>query len=162
MIFNARAGTQPGEIIFDSEHVRAHFRDWVKKNPGKKIVLDPDTEVSSALRGYYYAAVIPELQKIEPKWSNLDSGQVHGVIKKMLFWFEAWNPDTKRIERFSDSLMSNSEWTNTKRAMNFLNKVGDWVDAHGGRMPDSKEYNRYKDSAPLVGETFEDYKNNHK
>jgi len=58
------------------------------------------------MRGYMFGAVIPFLKRIVPDWQSLTNDQVHEILKKNFNYFEAFNPVTKRVERYGQSIMS--------------------------------------------------------
>ena len=68
--------------------------------------------------------------------------------KKMLFYFETYNPLTKRIERFGRSVMRKDDWNNTRKAMKFLEIIREYLADCGLEMPDSEEYKHARDLAP--------------
>lgn len=154
MIIHATASLDKKGGIDMSDHNRAHFRQWLKDNPGKPFKFETLDKVSTNLRGYYFGAVLPLVRSTCAAWENLEAPELHDVLKKMFFYFETYNPKTQRTERFGRSVMSDSEWNNTKKAMQFLEIIQDYLGNCGIEMPDSAEFKRWKDSAPDKGETF--------
>lgn len=142
-----------GSISFVTEANTARFKDWAKQNTGKKIRIEEELKpVSQSLRGYYFSAVIPVLRSTCEEWKHLNGEELHNVIKKMLFYFETYNPITKRTERFGRSVMSEDEWNNTKKASEFLEIISNYLADCGREMPDSEAYIRWRDSAPMLNE----------
>jgi hypothetical protein len=140
-----------GGIDFRSETHQKMFRQFVRDNAGAELRIEKEKNpVSENLRGFYFAAWIPVLRETEPRWKDLTPVQVHECIKKMLFWFEAWNPMSGRVERFGTSVMSDSEWNSTAKAMDFLDKVGDYLESKGFDIPWNEDYKRKRDSAELL------------
>ena len=138
-----------------TEHVGASFRDWLKENPNAEFRTEPIKKpVSSNLRHYYFGAVIPVIRSTCDEWKDLTGGELHQVIKKLLFYFETFNPIAGRIERFGRSVMADSEWNNTVKAMEFLMVIQGYLTDCGREMPNSEEYKKWRDSAPLKGETY--------
>lgn len=130
----------------------------MSENNGKEVRIEPaKKKVSSQLRAYYFGAVIPALKQTNEQWEKLTSEELHEVIKKMFFYFETYNPITKRTERFGRSVMKESDWNNTAKAMEFLEVLADYLAQCGIDMPDPEQYKQWRDSAPDVGE---DYKPN--
>ena len=70
----------------------------------------------------------------------------------MLFYFETYNPLTKRIERFGKSVMRKDDWNNTAKAMEFLEIIRQYLAGCGLELPNSEEFKRAKDSAPLISD----------
>ncbi len=153
MLFNARA-SKDGGIAFDSDYVKAHFKTWLKENSDHPFKIESVDKVSQELRGYYFAAVIPLIRSTCDEWEKLNNQEMHEVIKKLFFYFETYNPVTKRNERFGRSVMADSEWNNTRKAMKFLEVLAEYLGTCGLEMPDSKEYTRWRDSAPMKGEEY--------
>ena len=140
-----------GEMEFSTQFSKALFKQNLKDNEGKQYSIEKvKNPVSDALRAYYFGAVIPVIRSTCDKWENLSSIEIHEIIKKMLFYFETYNPLTKRIERFGRSVMSSDDWNNTAKAMEFLEIIRQYLSECGLDMPDSEEYKRYRDSAPLI------------
>lgn len=155
MIFLAKASSDSkGGIEFSSEYTRAHFKDWLKENPDKPFKIDTNQKVSDDLRGYYFAAVLPLVRTTCDEWKNLNGEQLHEVLKKMFYAFEAFNPITKRTERFGRSIMADKDLNNTKKAMQYLNIIGEYLGSCGLEMPDSSEYVHWRDNAPEKGKEF--------
>lgn len=129
-----------------SPYSKADFVEWCKKNEGATIRIEPEKKlVSSELRSFYFAAVIPAVRSTCDKWTDLDSTAMHEIIKKMFFYFEAWNPRTERMERFGKSVMSDDAWNSTSKAMKFLQTIENYLVGCGVEMPDSKEWIAIRD-----------------
>jgi len=139
-----------GEMEFTSELSRALFKQNLKENEGAKYGIEREKKpVSDDLRAYYFGAVLPVVRTTCEQWENLTTDELHEIIKKMLFYFETYNPLTQRIERFGRSVMKKDDWNSTHKAMEFLEIIRQYLADCGREMPDSEEYNKYKDSAPL-------------
>ncbi len=131
-----------------TDYNRALFHDWCKQNEGKQVRIEPEKHpVSDALRGYYFGAVIPVVRSTCEEWKHLTGEQLHQVLKKMFFYFESYNPKTKRTERFARSVMSDSDWNNTAKASEFLEIISGYLADCGLAMPDSEEYKAIRDGA---------------
>ena len=92
-LFKARNG----EMEFVSEYGKALFKQNLKENEGKQYRIEMvKSPVSKDLRSYYFGAVIPVIRETCDEWKNLSSIEIHEIIKKMLFYFETYNPMTKR------------------------------------------------------------------
>jgi hypothetical protein len=65
----------------------------------------------------------------------------------MLFYFEAYNPMTQRVERFGRSVMKKDDFNNTAKAMEFIDVVSDYIVQCGREVPDVAEYKRILNSA---------------
>lgn len=140
-----------GGAMFMSDHNRADLHEWLKMNEGKLLRLEPEkAPVSAEVRGYYFGAVIPLIKSTCEEWADLSPDKMHEVIKKLFFYFESWNPRTKRVERFGRSVMSENDWNSTKKAMQFLDIISDYLAQCGLTMPDPEEYKRFRDT---LGET---------
>lgn len=134
---------------FISGYAEAIFRQNLKENEGRQYRIERVKKpVSADLRSFYFGAVIPEIRKTCDEWKNLSALEIHEIVKKMLFYFETWNPKTQRVERFGRSVMSDNEWNNTTKAMNFLDTVRGYLEGCGHEMPDSEDYKRARDMAP--------------
>lgn len=132
------------------EYVRATFNDWAKENEGKQVRITVQKKpVSADMRSFYFGAVIPLIRSTCEEWKKLDSLQMHEVIKKLFFYFETYNPITKRTERFGKSVMSDNEFNNTGKAMEFLMVLGDYLNQCGLEMPNPEEYKDKKDRGLL-------------
>lgn len=129
-----------------SEYTGQDFRAWLKDNPGKGFRIEPlKKPVSENLRGYYFAAVVPLVRSTCEEWKDLTSDQMHDVIKKLFNFFETYNPVTKRNERFGRSVMSDDEWNNTEKAMEFLLTISGYLAQCGLEMPNSQLYKDVRD-----------------
>ena len=129
-----------------SPYTQADFNDWCKENPGQQIRIEVAKKpVSQEMRGYYFSAVIPVIRSTCDEWKNLSQAEMHDVIKKMFFYFETWNPKTERMERFGRSVMGDSEWNNSAKAMQFLQILEGYLADCGLEMPDSAEYKAIRD-----------------
>ena len=139
-----------GKIEWSSDTAKALFYQDLKENDGKQYRIEKvKNPVSEDLRAYYFGAVTPVIRTTCDKWENLSSIEIHEIIKKMLFYFETYNPLTKRLERFGKSVMSSDDWNNTAKAMQFLEIISQYLADCGLDMPDSEEYKRARDLAPL-------------
>lgn len=135
---------------FTSELSHALFKQNLKENEGQQYVIEKvKTPVSDSLRAYYFGAVLPVVRTTCEEWKDLTSDELHEIIKKMLFYFETYNPLTKRVERFGRSVMRKDDWNNTRKAMEFLEIVSGYLADCGLEMPDSEDYKRERDNAPL-------------
>lgn len=129
-----------------SEYSRIDFKEWCKEHEGTTVRIEPAKKpVSSEMRAYYFAAVLPVVRSTCDEWKDLNQIQMHEVIKKMFFYFEAWNPKTARTERFGRSVMSDTEWNNTYKAGQFLEVLAGYLSQCGLEMPSSEEYKAIRD-----------------
>lgn len=141
-----------GTLFFKTEYNRNLFKDWLKEIAGKEVRIElAKNPVSDEMRGYYFGAVLPEVRKTCDKWKDLDSDELHEIMKKQFNFFEAWNSKTNRMERFGRSAMS--EKSTTQEAMNFLQDIAGYLAECGRAMPDPEVYKRFINSAPLKDET---------
>lgn len=135
---------------FISPYARDLLKDDLKNNEGKQYRIEKVKKpVSADLRSFYFGAVLPEVRKTCNAWEKLTAIELHEIIKKMLFYFETWNPKTQRTERFGRSVMADSDWNNTAKAMNFLDTVRVYLEECGHNMPDSEDYKHARDMAPM-------------
>lgn len=144
---------QNGEMSFNSEYHKAILKKILIENEGKLFRIQKmENPVSDEMRGYMFGAVIPFLRQIDPgAWESLKDEQVYEVLKKNFNYFEAWNPLTKRTERYGQSAM-NTSCKNVK-AMEFIMRIGSWVtENYDQTLPDPEEYKRWRDGAPLRNE----------
>jgi hypothetical protein len=132
------------------------WRAYLDTHEGTRLVIEQEkSEVSDAMRGYMFGAVIPFLKRIVPDWQSLTNDQVHEILKKNFNYFEAFNPVTKRVERYGQSIMSKS--TDNQAAMEFIQEIEGWVlENYAQHLPDPAKFKAWRDSAPLQGETFTD------
>ena len=129
-------------------YTEADFHDWMKnpENAKKGLRIEvAKVPVSADMRAFYFAAVIPVIRSTCDQWTNLSSAEMHDVIKKLFFYFETYNPRTKRMERFGRSVMSDSEWNNTIKAMEFLEILRQYLADCGVDFPSSEEYIAIRD-----------------
>jgi hypothetical protein len=145
-----------GGFDFGSDYNSARFRQYLKDNDGKRVKIEAyDNPVSDQMRGYMFGAVIPFLRMITPKsFEGLTDEQVYELLKKNFNYFEAYNPVTKRKERFGQSVMNTS--CKNSKAMEFIARIADWVyENYQQTLPDSEEYNRSIKNAGLTHEEYE-------
>lgn len=143
------ATIKEGGLDFGSEYNRIRFNQYLKDNPGKRVKIEKyENPVSDEMRGYMFGAVIPFLRQISPDtWTGMTDEQIYEILKKNFNYFEAYNPLTKRTERFGQSVMNTS--CKNKKAMEFIQRIGDWVEENYNQtLPDPEEYKRFRDSAP--------------
>ena len=129
-------------------YTEADFHEWCKNPENAKKGLRTEVvkkPVSADMRAYYFAAVIPVIRSTCDQWTNLSSAEMHDVIKKLFFYFDTWNPKTKRMERFGRSVMSDSDWNNTTKASEFLMILQQYLTDCGLEMPSSEEYKAIRD-----------------
>jgi hypothetical protein len=116
-------------------------------------IVEDKPPVSDEMRGYMFGAVIPFLKRIVPAWEPLSEEQVYEICKKNFNYFEAWNPVTKRTERYGQSTLSRS--TTKEEAQQFIQEIAGWVaENYAMQLPDPEKYLRWKASAPLAGEIY--------
>ena len=138
-------------LDFHSDTHKALFKQDLKENIGKTYRIERvDKSVSDELRGYYFGAIIPVIRSTCDEWKDLSGEEIHEIIKKMLFYFEAYNPLTNRVERFGRSVMSKDDFNNTTKAMEFIDVLGDYLIQCGRSLPNPEDYKRLRDSAKLV------------
>ncbi len=140
-----------GGFDFGSDYNAARFREYMRLNEGKQVKIEAYANpVSDEMRGYMFGAVLPFLRQISPDaWAGMNDDQIYEVLKKNFNYFEAYNPLTKRKERFGQSVM-NTSCKNVK-AMEFIERIGDWVmENYGQSLPDPEEYKQWRDGAPLA------------
>ena len=138
-----------GNMEFTSELSHNLFKQNLRENEGQQYVIEKiKNPVSDSLRAYYFGAVLPVVRTTCEQWESLTSDELHEIIKKMLFYFETYNPLTKRIERFGRSVMRKDDWNNTHKAMEFLEIIRQYLADCGLEMPDSEEYKRARDLSP--------------
>ena len=84
----------------------------------------------------------------------MSDDDIHEMLKKLFNFFDAYNPLTKRVERFGRTAMSAD--STTERAMEFIDKIGVWLgEEYKTPLPDAEEYKKIRDGAPLINETNE-------
>lgn len=140
-----------GEMDFGSEYNEAKFRQFLADNNGKKLKISKfENPVSDEMRGYVFGAMIPFLRQVDPTaWGIMSDDQIYEVLKKNFNYFEAFNPLTKRKERYGQSVL-NMSCKNVK-AMEFVQRVANWVlENYGQDLPNPEEYKKFRDSAPLL------------
>lgn len=141
-----------GKPIFESDYGQAFFNTFCKKHEGRKIEIRlAKNPVSDEMRGWYWAAVLPTVKALVPQWAKLTNEEVHDILKKNFNYIEAWNPLTKRNERFGQSVMSGE--SNTALAMDYINKLRQWtLENYKTDLPDPAKFISWRDSAPLLNQ----------
>lgn len=139
-----------GRIIFGSGYHRASFIDYLRANEDSEFrIAKAKPDLSEKMRGYYWAVVVPTAKRSVKEWGELSNIQVHECLKKMFNWFEAWNPETGRLERFAGSIMSDE--TSTQEGVDFIDKVSDWlILKYKTQFPSSDDYKRKRDDPELI------------
>jgi len=143
-----------GKLQFGSDYNEAHFNDWCKKNEGAIVRLEPSgNPVSDNMRGYYFGAVIPFIKSLVPEWQSVSTDEVHEILKKNFNSFDAWNPVTKRMERYGQSVMNRA--LRNKKAAQYVDRIGQWVEENYGQsLPSPEDYQNWKDNAHMKGEEY--------
>jgi hypothetical protein len=142
-----------GKLTFRPS-VALAFTNWRGSHEGAAVVISEyKPPVSDEMRGYVFGAVIPFLKGIVPSWEPLSDDQVYEILKKNFNYFEAYNPVTKRNERYGQSILSRS--TMKEEAQQFIQEIAGWVaENYAMQLPDPEKYKKWKASAPLAGETY--------
>lgn len=137
-----------GKLFFEPYN-QIRLNDFAKKNEGKKFRLEMvKSRVSDEMRGYYFGAIIPFIKSIVGEWGKLSDDQIHEILKKNFNGFVAYNPLTKRNERYGQSVASNDK-ENTKM-MEYVMRIADYVmENYAQNLPDPEEYKVFRDSAQL-------------
>lgn len=147
-------GKVEGTGINFGDYNTAAMKEWCKKNPGAPVRLETALNpVSQEMRGYYFGPYMSWLRTLVPEWKELKGDELHEVLKKAFNYFEAWNPLTKRNERFGQSVMADDR--RNKLAMEYLMRISDWaMENYGQSPPDPETYKKWRDSSPLAGEKY--------
>lgn len=145
IIFTAKGG----RINFETDYGQHRFNQFLLDNEGKKFKIEKlRNPVSDELRGYYYAAVLPMVKSTIPEWSGLSDEDVHEILKKQFTSFKYFNVFTKRTELVGRSAISNA--SNSKRAMDFIEKIREWLATdYYVELPSPEDYKNERDSAPM-------------
>lgn len=143
-------GKTEGDQINFGEHNARNIKDWCKKHPGAPVRLETAVNpVSQEMRGYYFGALLPFLRVLVPEWGILSNDELHEVLKKAFNFFDAYNPLSKRNERFGQPIMSNDR--QNKKAMEYVMRIAEWVETNYQQtMPDPEQYKKFRDSAPSL------------
>ncbi len=132
------------------------FEEFLHANEGKYVTIElVKPEVSDELRGYYYGAVIPFMKHLVDDWNKISDDQIHEILKKNFNYFEAFNPLTKRNERYGQSIMGAG---NTgERGREFIASISEWVlENYQRHLPDPEKYKKWRDTAPSPEEKYND------
>lgn len=147
-VFKASQGKQD----FGSEFNEARLRQYLKEHDGQLFGIVPKTAVvTDTMRGYCFGALIPFLRQIDRgAWAEMTDDQVYEMLKKQFNYFEAFNPFTKRKERYGQSIMSKS--VANQKAKEFISRIDDWVtEQYDQTIPDAEEYKRFvRDNPQLI------------
>jgi hypothetical protein len=139
-----------GKLAFSSDYHKALFNQFLKDNEEKEVeVRLKKASVSDKMRGYYFAAVIPQVRGTCEEWKDLSGDELHEVLKKMFNYFDFYNPLSERTERVGKPTLSANDFTNTASAMEFLMKIADYLADCGLEMPDPEEWKHYQEQAIL-------------
>lgn len=141
-------------MVWPTAKATVEFNSWMAAHEGAVLeISEPKKGVSGSMRGYLFGAVIPFLKRLVPEWEKLSNDEVYEVLKKAFNYFEAYNPVTKRVERYGQSAMASDVGREEGEA--FLRDIGEWVTENYGRpLPDVEAYKRWIASAPLKGEAY--------
>jgi len=121
-----------------------------KENPEKLYGISPiKNPVSVEMRGWYWGAIVPTCKSVVKEWKTLTDDDVHEIMKKMFEYFDAYNPLTKRVERYGRTVMSDD--SNTERAMNYIAKVRQYfLENYKIDLPDPEEYTHKRDTEGAI------------
>lgn len=138
------------QLFFPSPYGEQHFRQFLEKYDGRKIEIRlAKNPVSDDMRGWYYVAVLPTVKSLVPQWAELSNDDVHEILKKNFNYIEAYNPVTKRNERYGKSVMSGE--SNTALAMDYIEKLRQWcLENYATDLPDPDKFKAWRDSAPML------------
>jgi len=127
----------------------------MERYEGAHIVISEEKPaVSDKMRGYMFGAVIPFLMRLVPDWAKLSNEQVYEILKKNFNYLEAFNPVTKRVERYGQSVMART--SGREAGMEFIQEIEGWVlENYGQHLPDPEKYKAWRDSAPIKGEAYQ-------
>lgn len=140
---------QLGGRLAMTDYQKADFHDYCKKHPEVIFRLEPSSNpVSDNMRGYYYGAVLPFMRQLIPQWQDLADEELHEILKKAFNFFEAFNPVTKRKERYGMSVMAGDK--QNRKAMDYLERIGNWVEEnYDQRLPNPEEWKEFRDSVKM-------------
>jgi hypothetical protein len=103
------------------------------------------------MRGYYFGALLPFLRTLVPQWEDVSNDELHEILKKAFNFFEAYNPVSKRKERFGYSVMAGGK--ENKKAMEYIMRISDWVETNYQQtLPNSEDFKKWRDSGELKDE----------
>lgn len=138
-------------MIFESDYGKAHFNMFLRDHENKKLEIRlAKSPVSHEMRNFYWGAMMPFMRTLDEQWAKLSHDEINEIIKKET-GISIYNPISKKDEKIAKSVTSDS--SNTLRAMEAI----DWIrvyamENYARDIPNSEEYLRYIDSAPMKGD----------
>ena len=150
-----RAIIKDAQIFFPGIKHAIAWQAWKEGHEGAHIVISEEKlTVSDEMRGYMFGAVIPFLMRLVPDWAKLSNVYVYEILKKNFNYFEAFNPVTKRVERYGQSVMART--SGSEAGMEFIQEIEGWVlENYGQHLPDPEKFKAWRDSAPTKGEAYQ-------
>lgn len=139
------ATAKKGQLTF-SEYGAVAFRMWIARNEGHKFEIKKAKHpVSSALRAWYWAAVVPHFNSLEG-WQNLSPEEVHEILKLEFNSASVLNPVSKKVENIPQTIMSDE--SNTTKAMEFIERLRQYsLENYSKDLPLAEEYKKLADAA---------------
>lgn len=144
-VFWATAEIKPGNvpgISLGTDHNRARFADWVRRNVGARIKLEPLTPESSQQRKFFEGALVPFIAFYQENISWEDPDDLKMVREWLKIEFNG-----KFITMGGRSVKVAKS---TKGALNrgFLERVLDWAGEQGYQIEllSTEEYKRWRDT----------------
>lgn len=147
MTFLAKT-TKDGKLQWATPYNESRWLDFCQKNDKELRIEVAKNPVSNALRNYYWGAVLPTVRQTIHEWEYLADEDLNQILKKNFNGFTFYNVFTKRTEKVGRSAMSGE--SNTARAMQFVERIGEWLASeYGVELPSVDEYKQKLDSAEL-------------
>lgn len=87
------------------------------------------TKVNDDQRGWYYAGIIPFLQKLVPQWEHLSVEQVHEVLKTEFNGFTITDKNGNK-RKYGQSVANNT--VNNKAFDQYIKRIEEWVRSNYG------------------------------
>jgi hypothetical protein len=142
-----------GRLAFRSEHNAARFRDFLKKNEGMRLGIEPATPESAEQRRFFEGAVVKLITFYQEGLDYRNSED----CRKVRDWLKLeFNGEIVKVAGKTQKVAGS---TKGKLAKGFLDRVLDWMAENGYQVEllNSDEYKRWRDEIARIGDNYIDY-----
>jgi hypothetical protein len=140
-------------LDFRSEYNRARFMDFLKKNEGMRVVIEPATPESAEQRRFFEGAVVKLITFYQEGLDYRNSEDCRKVRDWLKLEFNG------EIVKVAGKTQKVAKSTKGALAKGFLDRVIDWMADNGYQIellnPD--EYKTWRDEIAQIGDNYIDY-----
>lgn len=123
-------------------------REYLKKYKGKDVKIAVDDKPTTEMRRYLEGAVIPYIfLQSDNAWTNYEDCREAILLEFLPKWVIDMSGNRAKT-RISTTELSKEKFKN------LIEQLNNWMEQNGYEIPDSIEFNNWKNSAPIAGEEY--------